>query len=131
MAIGGSLGISGGMTVAGINIQTPDALDASAYSDTDVTVGSTVTSSLVAVTIDNDSTDEEADLQDGTTAGEIVIFVVVAGADSTDDSFIIDVATDSTCLNCTSVELNDVGESANFIWMGSAWWYSGGQTVAD
>jgi len=119
------------LTVAVVNVQTPTSVDASAYSDTDFTVGTTAASSIVLITIDNDSTDEEADLQEGTTTGEMVLFIVVAGADNTDDSFIIDADTDTTCLNCTSVELNDVGETAAFYWTGDDWLLTGTQTVAD
>jgi len=123
---------TGDLHVTGINSQGGQDLAASAYADEDITIGSNVTSSYVRVTIDDDSTDETIDLQDGTKDGQMVIFIVVAGADNTDDSFIIE-ADDTTFGNTTDVELNDVGETASFIWdaTNSKWWLTGNFTIAD
>jgi len=96
--------------------------------DDSETIGTDLTSSVVLVTGDNDSSDETVDLQDGTVAGQMITFITVALVDDTDDAFILDVETDSTCTGCPTsgiFTLETVGSSVTLYWTGSFWHYCG------
>lgn len=108
---------------------TPQAKTYNADDDSE-TVGSDITSSVVLITTDNDSTDETVDIQDGTVSGQMVTFICVSGCDGTDDGVDIDVETDSTCTGCDSsgiYALGTNGDSVTIVWDGtnSAWYEVG------
>jgi hypothetical protein len=108
---------------------TPQSITYNADDDSE-TVGSDITSSVVLITTDNDSTDETIDIQDGTVSGQMVTFICVSGCDGTDDGVDIDVETDSTCTGCDSsgiYALGTNGDSCTIVWDGtnSAWYEVG------
>jgi len=127
-----SIDISGGTFTSGYQIISPQS---ATYSGTDEnqTIGTDITSSVVLVTAVDDNDDESIDLQDGTVAGQIVTFIVVANVDDTDDAFIIDAETDSTCTGCPDsgiFTLETEGSSVTLYWTGSFWHYCG-STVGE
>jgi len=99
---------------------TPQTYDASDADNTDCTIGTTFTSSTVIITGDDDSDNDEIDLQDGTEAGQILIFIAGSGIDG-DDTITIDTTTDSTCTGCAATVLDATGDSRSLIWLGTTW----------
>lgn len=99
---------------------TPQTYDASDAADTDITVGTEITSSIVFVTGDNDSDNDEVDLQNGNVDGQMIIFIAGTNIDA-DDTITIDTTTDSTCTGCTSVVLDEPGDSFQCNWVSSSW----------
>jgi len=104
-----------------VTSQTYDATDAA---DTDVTVGTELTSSIVIITGDNDSDGDEIDLQNGNVDGQILMFIAGTGIDA-DDIITIDVATDTTCTGCGTVALDTAGDSYMLTWASSSWYLIG------
>lgn len=80
----------------------------------------TVTTGILLLDGDNDGEGDTLQLQDGTTAGQVLIIVTAADVDA-NDAVSIDHTTDTTCTGCPSVIFNSVGESAMFVWTGSTW----------
>ena len=116
-----------GAITSNYTIVTPQSKTYESDDDSEA-IGTDITSSVLLVTGDNDSTDETVDLQDGTIAGQILTVIAVALVDNTDDAFILDVETDSTCSGCPTsgiFTLETVGSSVTLYWTGSAWIYIG------
>jgi hypothetical protein len=121
-----------GALTSNYKIVTPQSKTYTTDDDSE-TIGTDITSSVLLVTGDNDSTDETVDLQDGTIAGQFLTVIAVALVDNTDDAFILDVETDSTCSGCPDsgiFTLETVGSSVTLYWTGTAWIYIGG-TVGE
>ena len=78
-----------------------------------------LTGSVVLLDGDNDSENDTIDLQDGTTAGQILYLVAAVDIDA-DDTCTISMA-DTTCTNCPAIVFNKVGENTHLIWTGSTW----------
>lgn len=95
------------------------ALD-SVADNTDITLGTEITSSIVIFTEDNDSDACELDLQDGNVAGQMLVLIGGTGIDS-DDTVTIDTTTDSTCTGCLTVTMDEPGDTFTLIWTGSTW----------
>jgi hypothetical protein len=119
--------VKGGTVTSNYTIVTPQS---KTYTEDDgsETIGTDITSSVLLVTGDNDSADETVHLQDGTIAGQILTVIAVALVDDTDDAFIFDVETDSTCSGCPTsgiFTLETIGSSVTIYWTGSAWIYIG------
>jgi hypothetical protein len=128
-----NLGVTATTMTSSYTIVTPQSITYDTSSDEDQAIGTDITSSVVLVTGDNDGTDEEIDLQDGTVAGQILTFITVDLVDDADDAFIVDVATDSTCSGCPdsgSFTLETIGSKLTLYWTGSAWIFVGQTTGA-
>ena len=100
--------------------KTPQTYDATDAANTDVTVGSTFTRSVVIITGDNDSDNDEIDLQDGTIAGQTITFIAGSGIDA-DDTITIDTTSDSTCTGCVTTVLDAGGDTRTLLWDGTSW----------
>ncbi|MDP2652136.1 MAG: hypothetical protein Q8O94_03300 [bacterium] len=74
---------------------------------------------LYIVSGDNDTDNDVIDLQNGTTAGQLLIILSGTGIDA-DDTITI-AMTDTTCTSCPSIVFDKQGESAILIWDGSSW----------
>jgi len=78
-----------------------------------------LTGSLLLITGDDDTDNDAIDLQDGTTAGQLLFIVAVALVDANDT---ITVAmTDTTCTGCLTVLMDEVGDTWGLVWTGSTW----------
>jgi hypothetical protein len=108
---------------------TPQSKDYSTASSLDQTIGTDLTSLVILVTCDADETAESIDLQDGTVAGQTLIFIGVTGLDD-NDTFTIDMS-ETTCTGCPALVLNDPGENVAIYWTGSTWAYLYGYAIAD
>jgi hypothetical protein len=104
-------------------IKHPQSITYDDDDNLDQTIGSDLTSEVILVTGDNDSDNDSIDLQDGLQAGQKIKFIGAASIDA-DDTFTIDVATDSTCTGCSgagSFAMDDPGDSIEYYWTGAAW----------
>jgi len=113
------------VTIQKVLSTTPQSKNYSTSDDDNETVGVDITSSIVLVTGSNDSDICSIDLQDGTVTGQSLTFVGLALIDA-DDTFSIDVASDSTCTNCPGAGVftfDDPGDTVELYWTGSAWVY--------
>ena len=80
--------------------------------------------STIMLTGDDDSSNETLQLQDGSFQGQIVTISAISGIDANDNA-VIDVSTDTTCVNHpTDITLDSVGDSVSLVWGGSAWVYT-------
>lgn len=108
---------------------TPQRITYDDDDDVDQTVGTDLTSSTIFVTGDNDTDNDSIDLQNGNVDGQQITFIAIALVDS-DDTFTVDVASDSTCTGCSesgSYALATVGDSVTLVWddTASAWYEVG------
>jgi len=129
-----SLDISGGPFTSDMQMIVPDSKTYTGVDENQtVGIGDDIESSVVLVTAVDDNGDESIDLQDGTETGIMVTFIVIANVDVTDDAFIIDAETDSTCTGCPDAgifTLETEGSSVTLYWTGSFWHYCG-STVGE
>ena len=79
----------------------------------------TIAETVVLLDGDNDTESDVLDLQDGTTAGQVLYLVAAADIDA-DDTCTISFA-DTTCTGCAATVFNAIGENAHFIWSGTTW----------
>ncbi len=79
----------------------------------------TLTASILSLTGDDDTDNDAIDLQDGTTAGQVLTIVGTALIDS-DDTITV-AMTDTTCTGCTTVLIDEIGDSWSLVWTGSTW----------
>lgn len=107
-----------------LSTKTPQAKTYADNDDDNETIGTDFTSEVINITGDNDANNDSIDLQDGTVAGQQLIFNAYALIDSS-DTFTIDVETDSTAVNMTDtsglITFTDVGQWAWLEWNGAAW----------
>jgi hypothetical protein len=124
----GAGAISATATAGGITLTSAsDLLVASRISNTPMTFAFTteanittpLTSSIILLDGDNDADNDTIDLQDGTTAGQIAVFIAAVEIDA-DDTCTINYG-DTTCTNCPATAFDKVGESVTLIWTGSTW----------
>jgi len=87
----------------------------------------TLTAPLLVITGDNDSDNDAIDLQDGTTTGQTLYIVALALIDA-DDTVTIGI-TDTTCTNCPTLLLDELGDSWTLMWTGTAWVTTGNYEV--
>lgn len=111
----------GAMTVAGVStfqnqiVNTPMTF---AFT-TEANITDPLTSTVVLLDGDDDADNDAVDLQNGTTAGQIVIFIAAVEIDAS-DTCTINMA-DTTCTNCPAIVFDAVGESATLVWTGATW----------
>jgi hypothetical protein len=86
---------------------------------TEANITTPLTSSIILLDGDNDADNDTIDLQDGTTAGQIAVFIAAVEIDA-DDTCTINYG-DTTCTNCPATAFDKVGESVTLIWTGSTW----------
>jgi len=123
--------VSGGLLTYDQVVIEPQSKTYDDNDDDDETIQTDLTSSMILVTGDNDGDNDSIDLQDGTTAGELITFLMVALVDA-DDTFTIDAETDSTCTGCPDSGIftyDDPGDKLTLLWSGSAWFYMGSYEV--
>lgn len=99
----------------------PQSYDASDQDDTDFTMGTTGTSSIILMSGDDDGDNDSIDLQNPTRAGQIVRFYASANIDA-NDTITVDTTTDSTCTGCTAVVLDEVGDSFECMALTTSLW---------
>lgn len=107
----------------------PQAL--SVTTETNITVGTEITSGIIDMTGDDDADHDTLDLQDAPAAydGVIITFTAIAACDAS-DNIVIDAETDSTCTGCPTAgifTLDSVGDSVTLRWnnTAAAWFYVG------
>jgi len=124
----GAGAIAATATAGGITLTSAsDLLVASRISNTPMTfqftteanITSPLTSSIILLDGDNDADNDTIDLQNGTTAGQIAVFIAAVDIDS-DDTCTINYG-DTTCTNCPATSFNKVGESVMLVWTGTTW----------
>jgi hypothetical protein len=103
--------------IFGAGVSTYDATDAA---DTNVTVGTELTTTNVIITGDNDSDDDEIDLQDGTRVGQELTLIAGTGIDF-DDVITVDIDTDSTYTGGINITLDEAGDSFTILWTGATY----------
>ena len=86
-----------------------------------------LTASLLLITGDNDTDNDAVDLQNGTITGQTLTIVALALIDA-DDTVTI-AATDTTCTNCPTLLLDELGDSWSLMWTGTAWVTTGNYEV--
>ena len=80
--------------------------------------------STIMLTGDDDSANETLQLQDGSFQGQIAVIIAISGIDANDNA-VIDVSTDTTCVNHPAdITLDSVGDSVSLVWGGSTWVYT-------
>jgi len=117
------------MSFSGALSNTPQRITYDDDDDEDETVGTELTSSTIFVTGDNDEDSDSIDLQNGTVDGQQITFIAISLVDA-NDTFTVDVETDSTCTGCSesgSYALATVGDSVTLVWdaTASAWYEIG------
>lgn len=93
--------------------KTPQSL--TVITETDIIL----TGTLLLITGDNDSDNDNIDPQDGSYVGQSLTIVGVALIDNNDT---ITVAmTDTTCTGCLTVLMDEIGDTWGLVWTGSTW----------
>ncbi|KKN75071.1 hypothetical protein LCGC14_0384450 [marine sediment metagenome] len=115
------VGTNGDTTMAGIlrvgSQIVNDPLTETVTTEADIT--DPLTSTIVLIEGDNDADNDTIDLQNGTTAGQMLILAAHANVDA-DDTITINYG-DTTCTNCAATTLNKIGESVTLFWAGATW----------
>lgn len=111
----GNLALTGKATIGGMIVNTPMTF---AFT-TEANITDPLTSTVVLLDGDDDADNDAIDLQNGTTAGQIVIFIAAVEIDASDTCTIA--MTDTTCTNCPAIVFDAVGESATLVWTGTTW----------
>ena len=93
---------------------------------TEADITDPITSSVVLIVGDDDTDNDAIDLQDGTTAGQLLHLIASAGVDA-NDTMTINYG-DTTCTNCPVTVFDKVGENVSLIWTGATWVVTGLQS---
>jgi hypothetical protein len=111
----GNLDVAGNATVGGRIENTPVTFTF----DTEGDLTATLTSSVILLDGDDDADNDTIDLQDGTTAGQILYLIAAADIDA-DDTCTINFG-DTTATNAPSVLFDKIGENVQLLWTGTTW----------
>ena len=86
---------------------------------TEANIDTILTSTVYLLDGDDDGENDAIDLQNGTTAGQILYLIASADIDANDTCTIS--YADTTCTNCPATVFDKVGENVHLIWTGTTW----------